>query len=471
MGRLAVILGSGAAGPGGAEIVAAAERHAVVLQRHGAADAYVLPHRIDHVANLRSLAEAGCDRVLAICSVGSLDAGLGVGSFVCPHDFIALQVTVTSFDDPRGHAMAGFDAAWRGEVLAAWEASGAGPLRDGGVYWQTNGPRFETPAEIGLLAAHADLVGMTLASECIVAGELGLALRGRLRGRQPGERDRGAAAVPGRARRPPRAQRGSSPRRAGRGAAGTGAMTLAVTGAALDGEIVGLRCVDGMIAAIGPDVVAEAGDETIDAGGMPLVPTLVNGHTHAAMTLFRGYGGDLPLMRWLQEKIWPVEAKLEAEDVYWGTRLACAEMIRTGTGCFWDMYWQPEATARAVEDAGLRATIGGPLFDADGRSAEVQARVSAELDALAGTSRLRSTPPSRRTRSTRSAKGCCAGPASRPPSAGWRSRSTSPRPRGRWRTASPPTANGPPPTSTGSACSASARCSPTASGSTRRSWS
>lgn len=174
MGRLAVILGSGAAGPGGAEVAATASHYAVVLQRHGPADAYVLPHRIDHAANLRSLAEAGCDRVLAICSVGSLDAALGVGSFVCPDDFIALQVTVTTYDDPRGHAMAGFDPAWRAEVLAAWATSSAGPLRDGGVYWQTNGPRFETPAEIGLIAAHADLIGMTLASECIVAGELNL---------------------------------------------------------------------------------------------------------------------------------------------------------------------------------------------------------------------------------------------------------------------------------------------------------
>jgi 5'-methylthioadenosine phosphorylase len=174
MGRLAVILGSSAAGPGGEEIAAAAEGHgATVLQRHGTG-AYRLPHAIDHAANLRSVLAAGCDRVLAICSVGSLDAGLGVGSFVCPHDFIALQITVTVFDDPRGHAMPGFDPAWRGAVLAAWEEGGAGKLRDGGVYWQTNGPRFETPAEIGLIAAHADLVGMTLASECIVAGELGL---------------------------------------------------------------------------------------------------------------------------------------------------------------------------------------------------------------------------------------------------------------------------------------------------------
>lgn len=175
MGRLAVILGSGAAGPSGAAVAAAAEPHAVVLQRHGAADgAYVLPHRIDHGANLRSLAEAGCDRVLAICSVGSLDPELGVGSLVCPHDFIALQIATTTFDDPRGHMMPGFDADWRTRVLAAWQASAAGALRDGGVYWQTNGPRFETPSEIRLLAAHADLVGMTLAAECIVAGELGL---------------------------------------------------------------------------------------------------------------------------------------------------------------------------------------------------------------------------------------------------------------------------------------------------------
>lgn len=175
MGHIGVILGSSAAGPGGGEIVAAAERAgAVVLQRHGDAEAYVLPHAIDHAANLRSLVEAGCDRVLSICSVGSLDAEIGVGSIVCPHDFIALQVTVTTFDDPRGHAMPGFDPQWRREVLDAWAASGAGALRDGGVYWQTNGPRFETPAEIKLISAHADLVGMTLASECIVAGELGL---------------------------------------------------------------------------------------------------------------------------------------------------------------------------------------------------------------------------------------------------------------------------------------------------------
>ncbi len=159
---------------------------------------------------------------------------------------------------------------------------------------------------------------------------------------------------------------------------------LTVTGAVLDGEVVGLRCVDGEIAALGPTVAAEDGDETIDAAGAPLVAPLVNGHTHAAMTLFRGYGGDLPLMRWLREAIWPVEGKLEPEDVYWGTRLACLEMIRTGTSRFWDMYWHPGESARAALDAGLRATIGGPLFDADGGTAAMRDKALASLDELFG---------------------------------------------------------------------------------------
>ncbi len=162
-------------------------------------------------------------------------------------------------------------------------------------------------------------------------------------------------------------------------------MSLTVLNASLDGERVGLRCApDGTIAALGSNVGAEPGGETIDAAGAPLVAGLVNGHTHAAMTLFRGYGGELPLMRWLREKIWPVEARLEDEDVYWGTRLACVEMIRTGTTSFWDMYWHPRATAHAVRDAGLRATVGGPLLDAEGGAEEMKATALADLEAIAG---------------------------------------------------------------------------------------
>ncbi|MCB0876475.1 MAG: amidohydrolase [Solirubrobacterales bacterium] len=140
-------------------------------------------------------------------------------------------------------------------------------------------------------------------------------------------------------------------------------MAIVIEGATLDGEPAGVRIDGGSIDAIGGGVEAGPGDERIEGAGTAIVPGLVNGHTHAAMTLFRGYADDLPLMEWLQEHIWPVEAKLDDEDVYWGTRLACAEMIRTGTVRFWDMYWRPGAVARAVGDAGLRATIGPPLID------------------------------------------------------------------------------------------------------------
>jgi 5'-methylthioadenosine phosphorylase len=175
MGRLAVILGSNALGPGGEEIAAAAAEHgAAIVQRHGGVEGpYVLPHEIDHAANLRPLLEQGCDRVLAIGSVGSLSTELAVGSLLCPDDFIALQLGPTIFDDARAHSAPGFDPRWRGEVIEAWRGSGQEP-RNGGVYWQTRGPRFETVAEVRLIASHADVVGMTIASECVLAGELGL---------------------------------------------------------------------------------------------------------------------------------------------------------------------------------------------------------------------------------------------------------------------------------------------------------
>ena len=162
-------------------------------------------------------------------------------------------------------------------------------------------------------------------------------------------------------------------------------MTLAVRNVTLDGAPVALRVEDDHIVTLGPDVEAEPGDEVIDAAGMALLPGLVNGHTHAAMTLMRGYGGDLPLMQWLQDKIFPVEAKLTAEDVYWGTRLACVEMIRSGTVHFWDMYWQPEAVARAVDDAGIRASVALPLVDGldAGKSDALRADAERSLDALA----------------------------------------------------------------------------------------
>lgn len=130
----------------------------------------------------------------------------------------------------------------------------------------------------------------------------------------------------------------------------------------LDGSTGHIGVEGNRIVHLGPDLPSASAVRTIDGTDRLALPGLVNAHTHAAMVLFRGYGDDMPLMPWLEERIWPAEAKLTDEDVYWGTRLACAEMIRTGTTLFNDMYWKVPNAIRAIDDAGLRATVSGGLI-------------------------------------------------------------------------------------------------------------
>ncbi len=104
--------------------------------------------------------------------------------------------------------------------------------------------------------------------------------------------------------------------------------------------------------------------QTLTLDQHALMPGLVNAHTHAAMNLFRGLADDLPLMTWLEQHIWPAEGKFISEQfVHDGTRFAAAEMIRSGTTCFADMYFFPDAIARAAVEAGLRATVFSPILD------------------------------------------------------------------------------------------------------------
>ncbi len=119
---------------------------------------------------------------------------------------------------------------------------------------------------------------------------------------------------------------------------------------------------DGKITEIGKNT-KESADTVIDAEGSVVMPGLVNTHTHAAMTLFRGYADDLQLAEWLQQHIWPAEAQLTAEDVYNGSLLACLEMIRSGTTSFADMYFFMDETAKAVEASGLRASLSHGLIE------------------------------------------------------------------------------------------------------------
>lgn len=147
----------------------------VTLYRHGL-ERYVAPHRIDHAAHLRTLMQLGCDRVLALSSVGSLRVDLPVGSFVAPHDFVALDQHPVEVDDAAVlHVVPGFTEPWRQQVLTVWQRVAGEAIVDGAVYWQANGPRFETPAEIRLIGTFADVVGMTVPSECVAANQLGVA--------------------------------------------------------------------------------------------------------------------------------------------------------------------------------------------------------------------------------------------------------------------------------------------------------
>jgi 5-methylthioadenosine/S-adenosylhomocysteine deaminase len=104
--------------------------------------------------------------------------------------------------------------------------------------------------------------------------------------------------------------------------------------------------------------------DVIDAKNAIVMPGLVNAHTHAAMTLFRGLADDLPLKQWLFEKIFPAEAKfLNPDAVYWGSLLGCVEMIASGTTCIAEGYFFQDETVRAVHESGLRGLIAQGVID------------------------------------------------------------------------------------------------------------
>jgi 5-methylthioadenosine/S-adenosylhomocysteine deaminase len=139
-------------------------------------------------------------------------------------------------------------------------------------------------------------------------------------------------------------------------------MGLLIKNVELNAEITDVLIEENRFARIGSGLEKD-GVQVLDVSGKAIIPGFVNMHTHASMTLMRSYADDLELHDWLTNYIWPLESKLTEEDIYHGARLACLEMIKSGTTCFNDMYWHFNGVARAVEEMGLRAMLSSVFID------------------------------------------------------------------------------------------------------------
>lgn len=141
------------------------------LQRHG--NPPVPPHKINHRANVWALKNVGADRIIAVNSVGSLKLSIKPGSFMIPDDFLSFWDTITFFDDEMRFMVPRMDEEFAALLYKRCTTLKI-PVRFGGVYIQTRGPRLETRAEINMLKRYGDVVGMTMASEVTLCIEHGL---------------------------------------------------------------------------------------------------------------------------------------------------------------------------------------------------------------------------------------------------------------------------------------------------------
>ncbi|MBC8395421.1 MAG: amidohydrolase [Candidatus Marinimicrobia bacterium] len=139
-------------------------------------------------------------------------------------------------------------------------------------------------------------------------------------------------------------------------------MNLLIKNALVNDSIQDIFVQDGLIDSIGKNLDSQA-DNIINGTNKAAIPSFVNAHTHSAMTLMRSYADDLELHDWLENKIWPFEKNITEKDVYWGTRLAIIEMVKSGTTHFNDMYWHYNGTAQAVIDSGIHAHLSSAFID------------------------------------------------------------------------------------------------------------
>ncbi len=349
-------------------------------------------------------AAQGCHFALGICSVGSLKPALGVGALLVCDDFWCPSDLRRVYPDFRAHLLPGFDESMRVAVLDVVRALGYHPLPSG-VYANAAGPRFETKAEIRMMADYCDVVGMTAAHECAAANEVKLpyAILSMVDNYANGVtgsqltltsfHDAQAAnlsvleaCVGGLLRGLPQRPELQALVTAAAGAStgvggGAGAMPAGPTEVDLlvharwivpgapqpgrehevldrhtlvvkDGRIHNILPTAEAMGLYAPTRVVTLTEDHV------LMPGFVNAHAHMGLSFMRGAADDMPLAQWLSEQIWPAEARLvDPAFVKAGTTAALAELIRSGVTTVSDMYWFPGAAAEAVEAAGVRAVL------------------------------------------------------------------------------------------------------------------
>ena len=182
---------------------------------------------------------------------------------------------------------------------------------------------------------------------------------------------------------------------------------ILIQGVLLNQEVTDILIDHQRIAGIGNNLPVPANAIRIDGARLAAFPSFANMHTHAAMTLLKGLGSDLPLQQWLNQSIWPAEKHLDDQAVYWGTKLACLEMIKSGITLFNDMYFLLPASAKAVAQMGIRAVLGFNIFgDGDDLTDQTFLRLRHEVEGAGDLVRLSIAPHSVYTVSPKGLRHC-----------------------------------------------------------------
>lgn len=367
------------------------EATVIFCQRHQAdpSVSYTPPHKINFKGIMEALKMLGCVKVLAFGSVGSLKSHISVGTLVVPDDYFNVWNPIAMYDDARAHIVPGFDEPFRQRVLKCLKTANFTPL-ESGVYVNTQGPRFETPAEIRMCAQYADVVGMTCAYEATIAATLKLpycvvcmvdnmangikAKMENLKEFHEGlhgneatmEKVLGILLAQFQPAHAPVMDMKDGVEKVDLVVCARYIVPVEPYNVVLENHAVVVK--QGRIVDLCPNSVVLkkwAPMEYVDHSTTHvLFPGLINTHTHTGMTLLRGYADDVHLMDWLGGHIWPAETKfVSPEFVSCSASLAIAEMIKSGTTTFNDMYFYPEEIAKVVDQSGIRGMMGMILLD------------------------------------------------------------------------------------------------------------